>query len=44
MNDDIDHTESEEGLNQENPNFSGNDYMFQKRGDENSPMKNKKAA
>ena len=31
MNDDIDHSESDEGNNQENPNFSGNEFIFKKR-------------
>ena len=25
--DDLDHSESEEGLNQDNPNFTGNEFM-----------------
>lgn len=31
MNDNLDHSESEEGNNQDNPNFDGNDFMFKKR-------------
>ena len=32
MNDNLDHSESEEGNNQDIPNFQGNDFMFKKRG------------
>lgn len=32
MNDDMDHSESEEGNNQDIPSFQGNDLMFKKRG------------
>lgn len=32
INEDLDHSESEEGNNQDIPNFEGNDLMFKKRG------------
>ena len=31
MNDELEHTESDEGVNQGNPNFDGNDFIFSKR-------------
>ncbi len=31
MNDNLDHSESEEGNNQDIPNFDGNDFVFKKR-------------
>ena len=31
MNDEIDHTESDEGNSSSNPNFNGNEFMFRKR-------------
>lgn len=31
LNDDYDHSESDEGINQEKPNFDGNEFMFRKR-------------
>lgn len=37
MDDNEDHSESDEGINQEKPNFDGNEFMFRKRalGDSN---------
>lgn len=33
MNDNLDHSESEEANNNDNPNFDGNEFMFNKRRD-----------
>lgn len=43
MNDGLDHSESEEGNNQDIPNFEGNDFMFKKRGAVDSQMKGSNA-
>jgi hypothetical protein len=39
INEDLDHSESEEGNNQDIPNFEGNDLMFKKRGAVNNHEK-----
>jgi hypothetical protein len=39
VNEDLDHSESEEGNNQDIPNFEGNDLMFKKRGAVNNNEK-----
>jgi len=48
MNDDIgDHSESDEGINDNNPNFSGNEFVFKKRApaeESNSRVNNQRKA
>lgn len=44
MNEDLDHSESEEGNNQDIPNFEGNDLMFKKRGAVNNEEEKKSFA